>query len=185
MSASCFNIQIDNPTPMSGESSPQSKAQAITQPEEVILASLVFDKSSNKWQTKPCDESSNQPHVLIKPQLEHWAKLHHTPSYIPDKTRTKQKKSAGLADTGAAVVCAGTIIMFMRQMGLEEKHLCPTTTQGSKSRKTENDICSCSGCWPPKQAGTVHHKKLTRLFISRAGLLELGCLPQSWPYPQD
>ena len=126
LSGSCFNIQVENPLPSSGVSSPQVKAQASAQPEEVTLASLVFDKRSKKWKAKPCDESSNQLLVLIKPQLEHWSQLHTTPTDIPNKARTRQTKSTGLANTGASVVCAGA--SMMRQLGLEEKHLCPGTT---------------------------------------------------------
>ena len=190
LSASCFNIQTESPLPASGESSPQVKAQVIPQPEEVTLASLVFDKSSKKWKAKPCDESSNQLHVLIKPQLEHWAQLHPTPADIPDKTRTKQTKSAGLADTGASVVCSGT--STMRQMGLEEKHLCPTTTVirvASKEKLTVLGFIPVAVQvvgHPDKQTVQALYitKELTSLFISRTCLLELGCLPQSWPYPQ-
>ena len=63
---------------------------------------------------------SNKLHVLIKPMLEQWDKLHNDPSCTPTKSKMKKTQSAGIADTGASVLCSGTNLM--RQLGLEEKN---------------------------------------------------------------
>jgi hypothetical protein len=75
----------------------------IDQPEEVILASLQYTQGNDKL------------HVLIKPMLEQWEQLHDDPSCTPTKTKMKKTQSAGIADTGASVLCSATNLM--RQLG--------------------------------------------------------------------
>ena len=80
ISASMFNIQIENPHEHVddgktvaavgvGEVKPVTPSMVGDQPEEVSLSSLVFDKHNKKWNPSPSDESSNQIHVIVKPQL--------------------------------------------------------------------------------------------------------------------
>ena len=80
----------------------------------------------------------------------------------------------------------------MRQMGLTEKNLCPTTTI---NRVANNEVLTVLGMIPVTVTVVGHldkksvqalfiAKELTRLFVSRNCLLELGSLPRSWPYPQ-
>ena len=91
--------------------------------EEGNLNSLWYDDKNAQWKTEISDEEANRLHVIIKPQLEHWAKLTSNTSQLPDKA--KYIKAVGVADTGTSVLCAGKSIM--RRMGVEEKQLCPTT----------------------------------------------------------
>ena len=87
----------------------------IDQPEEVILASLQYSQGNDRWVNRAKDESSNKLHVLIKPMLEQWEQLHDDPSCTPTKTKMKKTQSAGIADTGASVLCSATNLM--RQLG--------------------------------------------------------------------
>ena len=123
ISASLFNVQSESDYKQVDDG---KNVELTRQPEEISLYSLVFDKHNKKWKESPNDESSNQIHVIIKPQLDQWEQLHPDPKSIPDKARAKQTKSTGIADTGASVLCAG--ISLMRQLGLAEKSLCPTKT---------------------------------------------------------
>ena len=97
----------------------------IDLPEDVILASLHYSAGNDKWVNRAKDESSNKLHVLIKPMLEQWEKLHDDPRCTPTKSKMKKTQAAGIADTGASVLCSGTNLM--RQLGLEERNLCKTT----------------------------------------------------------
>ena len=160
-------------------------------PEEATINSLVFEEATKTWKNKPCDESSNQLHVIIKPQTHYWKSLHPHPNTIPAKNVTKATKSTGIADTGASVTCAGKNIM--RRMGLEEKHLIPTTTiirVASQAKLTVLGMIPVSvqvAGYPSKHAIQALYitQELNSLFLSRSCLLELGCIPQSWPYPQE
>ena len=92
-------------------------------------------------------------------------------------------------DTGASVLCAGTNLM--RQLGLEEINLIQTETVIRIASDEKLDVL----VFITVTVQVVGHnektstqalyitKQLRQLFISRVCLLELGCLPQSWPYP--
>jgi hypothetical protein len=99
---------------------------AFDQPKEVVLASLQYSPGNDRWVERARDEDSNKLHVLIKPMLEQWAQLHPNPACTPAKAKMKKTQSAGIADTGASVLCAGTNLM--RQLGLDISNLCPTET---------------------------------------------------------
>ena len=58
--------------------------------------------------------------------LDQWAQLHKDPTNTPTKAKMKKTQSAGIADTGASVLCSGTNLM--RQLGLEERNLIKTDT---------------------------------------------------------
>ena len=83
----------------------------MDQPEEVLLASLVYSLRNNKWVDRAKDNNANQLHVLIKPMLDQWPHLHHDPASTPEKAKMKKTQSAGVADTGASVLCGGTSLM--------------------------------------------------------------------------
>jgi hypothetical protein len=123
LSESCFSLHAKVETSTSPiKSPPIMPLPTIDLPEDVILASLQYSEGNNKWVDRAKDERSNKLHVLIKPMLEQWDKLHDVPSCTPTKSRIKKTQSAGTADTGAS----GT--KLMRQLGLEERNLCKTTT---------------------------------------------------------
>ena len=75
----------------------------------------------------------------------------------------------------------------MRQLGMEEKHLCPTTTiirVASKEKLTVLGMVPVlvqAVGHPSKQTIQALYitKELSTLFISRTCLLQLGCLPQT------
>ena len=156
--------------------------------EESTLNSLWYDDKNEKWKTEISDEEANRLHVIIKPQLEQWAKLPNNPSHLPEKA--KYTKAVGVADTGASVLCAGKSIM--RRMGIEEKQLCPTTTIIRVANQIKLNVLGMV----PVTVQVVGHperqtiqalyiaQELPELFISRTCLQKLGCLPRSWPYPQ-
>jgi hypothetical protein len=144
LSESCFSLQAEGETSRGSGMSPGSLLSpptmaTINLPEDVILASLQYSEGNDRWVNRAKDESSNKLHFLIKPMVEQWDKLHNDPSCTPTKSKMKKTQSAGIADTGASVLCSGTNLM--RQLGLEEKNLCKTTR---------------SGCWtttsPPRSA---------------------------------
>ena len=102
------------------------------------MASLVYSKGNNKWVDQAKDESANKLHVLIKPMLDQWAQLHDDPGCTPTKAKMKKTQSAGVADTGASVLCSGTNLM--RQLGLEESNLIKTTTIIRAANAAELDV---------------------------------------------
>jgi hypothetical protein len=164
---------------------------AINQPEEVILACLQYSQGNDRWVNRAKDESSNKLHVLIKPMLEQWEQLHYDPSCTPTKAKMKKTQSAGIADTGASVLCPGTNLM--RQFGLEEKNLIKTDTVIRAANEAKLKVLG----FIPVSVQVVGHqdkksiqalyitKQLKSLFLSRTCQHELGCLPRSWPYPSQ
>ena len=54
-----------------------SGGDEIDQPEEVLLASLVYSPGNNKWVDRAKDNDANQQHVHIKPMVDQWSHLHH------------------------------------------------------------------------------------------------------------
>ena len=80
---------------------------------------------------------------------------------------------------------------MMRQLGLEERNLIQTETV---IRVASDEKLEVMG-FVPVTVQVVGYKEktstqtlyitreLNKLFISRTCLLELGCLPQCWPYP--
>ena len=121
--------------------------------------------------------------------LDQCNKLHDDPSCTPTKSRMKKTQATGIADTGPSVLCSGTNLM--RQLRLEERNLCKTTTVIRAANEAKPEVLS----FIPISVQVVGHqnkksiqalyiiKQLKSLFLSRACLLELGCLPRSWPYP--
>ena len=153
----------------------------INQPEEVILASLKYSKGNDKWVHRAKDECCNKLHVLIKPMLEQWAQLHDDPN-CTQKAKMKKTQAAGIADIGASVLCSGTNLM--RQLGLQEKNLIKTDTVLRAANEAKLEVLGLI----PVTAQVVGHpnkKSIQPLYNSRHSfyLLELGCLPKSWPYP--
>jgi hypothetical protein len=79
----------------------------------------------------------------------------------------------------------------MRQLGLEERNLCKTTTVIRAANEAKLEVLG----YIPVSVQVVGHqnkksvqvlyitKQLKSLFLSRACLMELGCLSRSWPYP--
>ena len=79
----------------------------------------------------------------------------------------------------------------MRQLGLEEKNLIKTDTVIRAANEAQLEVLGLI----PVTVQVVGHtdkksiqplyitKQLKTLFLSRTCLLELGCLPKSWPYP--
>ncbi len=85
LSESCFNLQAEvEPDRRPGLSTGPLKSPPtmpiIDLPEDVILASLQYSEGNKRWVNRAKDESSNKLHVLIKPMLEQWDKLHDDPS---------------------------------------------------------------------------------------------------------
>ena len=164
---------------------------ALSLPEEVTLASLVYSRGNNTWVNRANDEGANMLHVLIKPMLDQWAQLHDDQSCTPIKSKMKKTQAAGVADTGASVLCSG--MNLMRQLGLEKRNLIKTKTIIRAANEEKLDLLG----YIPVTVQVVGHpnrnsiqalyitKQLKTLFISRTCLLELGCLPRSWPYPPD
>ena len=70
------------------------------------------------------EESENNLHVIIKPELKYWPDLHKDYSKHPNKLRAV--KEVGLADTGASVTCAGPSLL--RKLEIKVENLCPTKT---------------------------------------------------------
>jgi hypothetical protein len=101
----------------------------------------------------------------------------------------KKTHSAGIADTGASVLCSGTNLM--RRLGLEEKNLCKTDMVIRAANEAKLEVLG----FIPVSVRVVGHqtkksiqalyitKQLKSLFLSRTCLLELGCLTRSWQYP--
>jgi hypothetical protein len=116
-------------------------------------------------------------------------KLHDDPSCTPFKSKMKKTQSADITDTGASDPCSGTNLM--RQLGLEEKNLCKTTTVIKAANEAKLEVLGfipvsvqVVGYQNKKSVRALYiTKQLKSLFLSRACLLELGCLPRSWPYP--
>jgi hypothetical protein len=74
----------------------------------------------------------------------------------------KKTQSAGIADTGASVKCSGTNLM--RQLGLEEKNLCKTTTVIRAANEAKLEVL----CFIPVYVQVVGHqnkKSIQALFI--------------------
>ena len=90
------------------------------------LASLQYSHDNDKWVNRARDKNSNQLHVLLKPMLDQWSQLLNGPTCMPTKAKMKKTHSAGIADTGASVLCSGTNLMS--QLGLQEKNLIKTDT---------------------------------------------------------
>ena len=193
---SCFSIKSEERTYpwVQGENSlptlkMPSTLPVVNQPEEVFLASLQYSPGNDKWVDRARDEDSNQLHVLLKPMLDQWPQLHPNPACAPAKAKMKKTQSAGIADTGASVLCSGTNLM--RQLGLDEHNLIPTSTV---IRAANDAKLTVLGMVPVTVQVVGYQEKrstqalyitreLTKLFVSRTCLLELGCLPKSWPYP--
>ena len=137
------------------------------------------------------DEGANKLHVLIKPMLDQCAQLHDDQTCTPSKSRMKKTQAAGVADTGASVLCSG--LNLMRQLGLQEKNLIKTGTIIMAANEEKLDVLG----YIPVTVEVVNHpnkestqalyitRQLKALFISRTCLQELGCLPRSWPYPPE
>ena len=155
------------------------------------MASLQYSKGNDRWVNRAKDESSNKLHVLIKPMLEQWEQLHDDPSCTPTKSKMKKTQSAGIADTGASVLCSGTNLM--RQLGLEEKNLIKTDTVIRAANEAKLEVLGfipvtvqVVGHQDKKSIQALYITKLLKsLFLSRTCLLELGCIPRSWPYPSQ
>ena len=64
--------------------------------------------------------------MLIKTMLDLWAQLREEHACPPNKSKMRKTQAAGVADTGASVLCSG--INLMRQLGLEERNLIKTST---------------------------------------------------------
>ena len=164
---------------------------ALSLPEEVTLASLVYSKGNNKWVDGAKDEGANKLYVLIEPMLDQWAQLHEDPTCTPSKYKMKKTQAAGVADTGASVLCSG--LNLMRHLGLEEKNLIKTSIIIMAANEEKMDVLG----YIPVTVKVVGHpnkestqalyitRQLKTLFISRTCLQELGCLPSSWPYPPE
>ena len=77
----------------------------------------------------------------------------------------------------------------MRQLGLEERNLCKTTTVIRAANEAKLEVLGyisvsvqVVGHQNKKSIQALYIiKQLKSLFLSRACLLELGCLPRSWP----
>ena len=161
------------------------------QAERVKSPSLVYSKGNNKWVDRAKDEWANNLHVLIKPMLDQCAQLHEDQTCTPSKSKIKMTQAAGVADTGATVLCSG--VNMMRQLGLQEKNLIKTSTIIMAANEEKLDVLG----YIPVTVKVVGHpnklstqalyitRQLKRLFISRTCLQELGCLPRSWPYPPE
>ena len=190
----CFNLQ-SGVSPRQGADSSVSLSpgllQTITQPEEVTLASLQYSPGNDKWVDRAKDENSNKLHVLIKPMLEQWAQLQDDPGCTPAKAKMKKTQAPGIADTGASVLCSGTNLM--RQLGLEEKNLIKTETIIRVANGVPLDVLGFVPVsvqvvgLPNKRSIQPLYitRQLKTLFLSRLCLLDLGCLPKSWPYPPE
>jgi hypothetical protein len=119
--------------------------------------------------------------------LEQWEQLHGDPSCTPTKSRMKKTQSAGIADTGASVLCSGTNLM--RQLGLEEKNLIKTDTVIRAANEAKLEMLGfipvsmqVVGYQNKKSIQALYiTEQLKSLFLSRTCLLELGCLPRSYP----
>jgi hypothetical protein len=155
----------------------------------VVLASLQYSEGNDRWVNRAKDESSNKLHGLIKPMLEQWEQLHGDPSCTPTKSIMKKTPSAGIADTGASVLCSGTNLM--RQLGLEEKNLIKPDMVIRAANEAKLEVLSFNpisvqvvGYQNKKSIQALYiTEQLKSLFLSRTCLLELGCLPRSWPHP--
>jgi hypothetical protein len=192
----CFSLQAEGKTNRGpGISTDPLKSlptmPTIDQPNEVILASLQYHEGNDRWVNRAKDENSNKLHVIIKPMLEQWEQLHDDPSCTPTKSRMKKTQSAGIADTGASVLCSGTNLM--RQLGLEEKNLIKTGTVIRAANEAKLEVLG----FIPVSVQVVGHQnkksiqalyitnELKSLFISRTCLPDLGCLPRTCPYPAE
>ena len=191
----CCNLQSEHPTGYLWRRVPVGASKflppALSLPEEVTLASLVYSKGNNKWVDRANDEGANKLYVLIKPMLDQWAQLHEDPTCTPSKYKMKKTQAAGVADTGASVLCSG--LNLMRHLGLEEKNLIKTSIIIMAANEEKMDVLG----YIPVTVKVVGHpnkestqalyitRQLKTLFISRTCLQELGCLPSSWPYPPE
>ena len=80
---------------------------------------------------------------------------------------------------------------LMRQLGLDESNLIPTKTVIRAANDPQLTVLGMVpitvqvvGYQEKKSTQALYiTKELTKLFVSRTCLLELGCLPRSWPYP--
>ena len=189
----CCNLQSEPPTGFLWRRVPVGPSKflppALSLPEEVTLASLVYSKGNNKWVDRAKDDGANKLYVLIKPMLDQWAQLHEDPTCTPSKYKMKKTQAAGVADTGASVLCSG--LNLMSHLGLEEKNLIKTSIIITAANEEKMDVLG----YIPVTVKVVGHpnkestqalyitRQLKTLFISRSCLQELGCLPSSWPYP--
>ena len=99
LSESCFSLQAEGETSRGSDMSPGSLLSptmpTIDLPEDVILASLQNSEGNDRWVNRAKDKNSNKLHVLIKPMLEQWDKLHDDPSCTPTKSKMTKTQSAG------------------------------------------------------------------------------------------
>ena len=78
---------------------------------------------------------------------------------------------------------------LVRQLGLEEKNLCQTDTVIRAANEDKLEVLGfilysvqVVGHQNKKSIQALYiTKQLKSLFLSRTCLLELGCLPRSWP----
>ena len=82
---------------------------------------------------------------------------------------------------------------LMRQLGLEERNLIKTDTVIRAANEAKMEVLGfitvsvqAVGHQDKKSIQALYITKLFEsLFLSRTCLLELGCLPRSWPYPSQ
>ena len=122
-------------------------------------------------------------------KADQWAQLHPLPNGSGFQNRVKQTMATGIADTGASVLCAGR--SMLRELAMSESQLCPTSTV---IRAANEEKLSVLGMLPVSVEVVGHPgvktvqalyitKELKKLYISKTCLMQLGCLPASWPYP--
>jgi hypothetical protein len=189
LSESCFSLHAmvetnRGPCLSTGPNKTQPTMPTINLPEDVILASLQYSEGNDRWVDRAKDESSNKLHVLIKPMQEQWDKLHDDPSCTPTRSKMKKTQSAGIADAGASVLCSGTNLM--RQLGLEERNLCKTTTVIRTATEAKLERCSASSPSLCRWWGT-RTRKASRRCISPVPLQSMppgtGLPPQVMAIP--
>jgi hypothetical protein len=125
---------------------------------------LQFSEGNDKWVNRAKDENLSKLHVLIKSMLEQWDKLHDDLSCTPTKSKMTKTQSAGIADTGESVLCSGT--KGMRQLGLEERNLCKTTTVIKAANQAKLDVLG----FIPVSMQVVEHqnkKSVQALYITK------------------
>lgn len=168
-----------------------SSASPPEQPAEVHLASLIFDKKSGSWTEQYYEERSCQLRLLMKVNADQWTKLQPDKAVIQSGVlrRSKQTMATGIADTGASVLCSG--LSTLRALDMTESQLCPTSTV---IRVANAEKLTVLGMLPVVVTVVGHPevktlqalyitKELKKLYVSKPCLVELGCLPTSWPYP--
>ena len=175
----CFHISVNDDKPI----------LTLNQTDEGELSGLQFCKKSNKWLERGKDEKDTNLHVIIKPEVKYWAEFHSDTSKHPGKLRAV--KTIGMADTGASVTCAGPGLL--QKLGIKEDNLCPSQTIVRVASGTRLTIL---GMLPATIQIVGYHdrrsteiiyvaKEVKGMYISRRSLQELGCLPPTWPHPQE